>query len=94
MESTRRVRLEIYGKVQGVFYRASTRDKARQLGVAGWVRNRPNGSVEALAEGSEEAVEKLVKWCHDGPQHARVDRVEVTDESDSEQTLTGFEVRR
>jgi acylphosphatase len=70
-----RVRLNIEGRVQGVWFRDSTRRRATELGVTGWVRNRPGGSVEVLAEGSEEAVKRLIAWCHDGPSAARVDRV-------------------
>lgn len=93
MESQRRVQLEIYGRVQGVFYRASTREKARQLGVNGWVRNRADGSVEAIVEGPEDAVGDLIEWTHDGPSRARVDNVEVTDQ-DYQGEFSGFEVRR
>ena len=93
MSEHRRVRLQIYGRVQGVFYRASTRKTARRLGVAGWVRNRSDGSVEAVATGPAEAVDELVDWAHEGPRMARVDRVEVTDE-ESGQEFSEFRVRR
>jgi len=72
----------VHGQVQGVFFRDSTRRKARQLGVAGWVRNRPDGSVEAVFEGSPAAVEAAVGFVHGGPPRAHVDRVEVRDEPD------------
>jgi acylphosphatase len=62
----KRVHLWITGRVQGVFFRAHTRDQARQLGLSGWVRNREDGSVEALAEGPEAALRQLVAWCHEG----------------------------
>ncbi len=93
MGKSRRVRLEIYGRVQGVFYRASTREKADELGVNGWVRNRADGSVEALAEGDADAVAGLIDWAHEGPSRAQVERVEVTDE-EFEGDLRGFKVRR
>ncbi len=93
MARQRRVRLEIYGKVQGVFYRASTREKARSLGLSGWVRNRRDGSVEAVVEGATQDVDALVEWTHSGPPHARVDRVEVT-RQDYVGEFSGFEVRR
>lgn len=72
-----RVHLLITGKVQGVFYRASTVETARGLGLTGWVRNLPDGRVEALAEGPREALEALIRWTHDGPPAARVDHVEA-----------------
>lgn len=71
-----RVRLIIEGRVQGVWFRDSTRQKARELQVHGWVKNRFDGSVEVLAEGPEDKVNKLIVWCHEGPPYARVSRVE------------------
>jgi len=76
-----RVRLIIEGRVQGVWFRDSTRREADRLGVCGWVRNRPDGTVEVLAEGQEERVGKLVAWCYHGPQGAVVTRVQETEES-------------
>jgi acylphosphatase len=70
-----RVRLIIEGRVQAVWFRESTRREAERLGVYGWVRNRREGTVEVVAEGSEEKVRKLVEWCHHGPPSARVMRV-------------------
>jgi acylphosphatase len=67
-----RVRMIISGRVQGVWFRDSTRGKARELGVYGWVRNRHDGDVEVLAEGPEEKVSQLIAWCHHGPPHAGV----------------------
>jgi len=75
-----RKRLRITGRVQGVAFRASTITAARVLGLAGWVANRADGSVEAVAEGDEAEVAALIRWCHHGPPAARVDHVEVTDE--------------
>lgn len=77
MSSDRTVKLRIHGRVQGVFYRASARDEARALGLRGWVRNLSDGTVEALASGSEDGVERFITWCREGPTRARVDRVEV-----------------
>ena len=74
-------RIRVTGRVQGVWYRGWTVDQARSLGLSGWVRNRRDGSVEILAEGSDEAIAELVRRCHDGPPAARVERVEV-EESD------------
>lgn len=72
------VQLIIEGRVQGVWFRDSTRRKANALGVSGWVRNRPDGTVEVLAEGPEEQVNELVSWCHQGPPYADVYRVQET----------------
>ena len=71
-----RVHLRISGRVQGVFYRASTRDEARKLGLKGWVRNRSDGTVEAMVEGPRAVLEELVRWCGKGPTYARVEKVE------------------
>jgi acylphosphatase len=68
----------IVGRVQGVFFRASTREEAVRLGVSGWVRNLPDGSVQLYAEGEESPVRQLLAWCAEGPPAARVDDVDVT----------------
>jgi acylphosphatase len=70
----------IHGHVQGVFFRDTTRRRAIERGVAGWVRNNPDGSVEAAFEGEPDAVEAMVRFAHDGPRGAIVDRVDVTEE--------------
>jgi acylphosphatase len=71
-----RVHAIIRGRVQRVFFRAATEREARHLGLCGWVRNCPDGSVELLAEGTRPALEKLVAWCAHGPAHAVVENVE------------------
>jgi len=71
-----RVHLKIHGRVQGVFFRDSTRQKANSLGATGWVKNRNDGSVEAVAEGERETLEEFVQWCRQGPPSARVTEVE------------------
>jgi len=77
----RRVSLRIKGRVQGVFYRESTRQTATALGVAGWVKNLPDGDVAAMAQGPGEAVEALIAWCRKGPPAAQVVEVIVQDEA-------------
>lgn len=72
----KRVTLIVHGRVQGVFFRASTQREARRLGVTGWVKNRADGSVEILAEGDEDAIRDLSAWSQHGPSASRVDRVE------------------
>jgi acylphosphatase len=68
----------IHGAVQGVFFRAEARDRARSLGLGGWVRNVPDGTVEAVFEGDDERVDSMIEWSRRGPAGARVDEVEVT----------------
>lgn len=75
-----RVRVLVSGRVQGVFFRASTAHEARARDIAGWVRNRPGGEVEAVFQGTPEDVAAMISWCRIGPPAARVDAVEVTDE--------------
>lgn len=72
-----RAHVYIQGRVQGVFFRATTRDKALALDVKGWVKNCPDGSVEAVFEGKKETVEKLVNWCRKGPEGAFVNHIDV-----------------
>ena len=76
---TRR-RVVVHGHVQGVFFRDSVRERAESRGLAGWVRNRDDGAVEAVFEGTEDAVDALVRFCHEGPGSADVERVDVVDE--------------
>ena len=71
----------IEGRVQGVCFRAHTQDEARRRNVAGWVKNRIDGSVEAIFEGEKADVQDLLAWCHTGPPHAKVQKVEVEWES-------------
>ena len=78
--SPRRARVVVHGLVQGVWFRESVRRRAAGLAVAGWVRNNPDGTVEAVFEGEGDAVETLVRFAHHGPRSARVDRVDVHEE--------------
>ncbi len=88
----KRAHVFVSGWVQGVFFRAETRDLARQLGVTGWVRNLWDGRVEAVFEGEDWVVERLVAWCHRGPRGAQVDEVDVTYEDHTGEYET-FSVR-
>ncbi len=76
--SPRRVRVHVSGRVQGVFFRDATRQKARQLGLAGWVSNMADGRVEAVFEGDPGAVEGAVRWCGEGPDQAAVEDVDAS----------------
>ena len=75
--STKRVHVIVRGRVTGVFFRAATQREARRLGITGWVKNRPDGNIEIVAEGEEEAIKEIVSWAHHGPSAARVDGVDV-----------------
>jgi acylphosphatase len=80
-----RVHVWIKGRVQGVCFRAYTQEVAEQLGLTGWVRNLPDGRVEAVFEGEEAKVRDMVKWCHGGPSYARVTEVTVVEEEYKEE---------
>ena len=86
-----RKRVIVHGDVQGVYFRDSTQDEAESKGVAGWVRNRDDGAVEAVFEGDSDAVEAIVEWCRSGPSRADVEDVEVSEEEP--EGLDGFSVR-
>jgi acylphosphatase len=87
----RRARVLVSGRVQGVFFRQRTIRLARMADCTGWVRNLPDGRVEAVFEGAADQVEGLIDWCREGPEGARVDGVEVSEEDP--EGLEGFEVR-
>jgi acylphosphatase len=84
--------LKIEGRVQGVWYRASTREQAVSLGLFGWVKNMPDGNVEAFAQGPKEMIEALAVWCRQGPPHASVTKVDVT-WTDPDAAIRTFDVR-
>ena len=92
MSNRTRAHVFVSGTVQGVYYRASTRDAARERDVDGWVRNRDDGRVEAVFEGEEDAVEGMVEWYHTGSDAASVENVEI--EYDDPGAESGFEIRR
>ena len=87
-----RAHVFISGRVQGVFFRAYTKDNADKLGVKGFVRNLRDGRVEAVFEGDEEAVKKMIAWCHHGPPAARVEKVDVKFE-EYKGEFDSFEIR-
>jgi acylphosphatase len=91
VSETIRRRVVVHGQVQGVFFRDSARRKASERGVAGWVRNCPDGTVEAVFEGDPGSVAAMVDWCRRGPRGAGVERVEESEEAP--EALTGFSVR-
>ena len=82
--------LLIFGRVQGVWFRESMRREAERLGIGGWVRNAPDGSVEAVIQGSDEAVDALIAWARSGPPQAQVERIELTE---AHGQFKGFEKR-
>jgi acylphosphatase len=87
-----RARVVVHGLVQGVWFRESARREAQHRGVAGWVRNREDGSVEAVFEGERHAVAEMVSWSRVGPPKAEVTRIDVVEESP--EGISGFSVRR
>ena len=89
---TDRLHVHIHGRVQGVFFRDSMRYEAQRLGIAGWVHNRSDGTVEAAVQGESYAVDAIVRWAQRGPQHARVERVERVEIGPDEGSYTSFEV--
>jgi acylphosphatase len=86
-----KARIRIEGIVQGVYYRYSTRQRALELGINGWVRNCGDGSVESVVEGERAAVEALIRWCHQGPPGARVEKV-TTQWEEYQGDLKGFSI--
>lgn len=84
--------LVVRGKVQGVYFRLSTKEQADALGLAGWVRNCSDGSVEMVVRGDSQSIEKLIAWCYYGPSHARVKDVRV-DWQKEEGEMSDFAVR-
>ena len=85
------VSLKISGKVQGVFYRQSAKSEAIALGINGWIRNNPDGSVEALVAGNEKSLEQFIKWAKRGPLMAKVEKVDIKEQI-SEANLASFEI--
>ena len=93
MSDQSRAHLRIYGRVQGVFFRASTREQAQKRGLSGWVENLRDGSVEAVIEGPRQEVEEVVDWAEEGPPRANVEDLQV-DWEEATGEFREFEVRR
>lgn len=83
--------MKIYGRVQGVWFRANTQGTAQGLGLIGWVRNTFDGAVEVHAQGEDGAVDNFLSWCYQGPPGARVDRIDFK-ETDPDKSLKGFRI--
>lgn len=88
----KRAHVFVSGRVQGVFFRATTRDEARKRGISGWVKNLPDGRVEAVFEGEENDVKEMVSFCHEGSRVARVEDVDVKWEEHQDE-FSDFEIR-
>lgn len=88
----KRAHVFVTGRVQGVFFRKTTKERAERHDVAGWVKNLDDGRVEAVFEGEEDNVEAMVAFCHDGPERARVESVDV--EAEEPEGIDGFTIRR
>ncbi|MFI3186851.1 MAG: acylphosphatase [Methylococcaceae bacterium] len=87
----RKVKILVSGRVQGVYFRLFTQNKAKHFTIKGSAKNLPDGRVEIIAEAENLAIEKFIKWCHKGPITARVDRIEIV-ELQHEELLTSFEI--
>jgi acylphosphatase len=88
----RRVKILVSGRVQGVYFRLFTQNKAKHFSINGHTRNLADGRVEIIAEADAMTIEKFIKWCHKGPATARVDHVEIT-ELPADEELTSFEIK-
>lgn len=91
MEKINSIRVFISGRVQGVFFRAETKKMADSVGIKGWVRNMPDGRVEAVFQGNDEQLSRMTEWCKKGPRLSRVTGIEVSDEMVPEE-FTSFEI--
>lgn len=87
----RRVHIKVYGRVQGVFFRHNTKKVADRLGLTGWVRNNPDDTVEIVAEGKDEAIDKMIEWCRKGPIGSRVEKIDIKEEGFKEE-FTNFSI--
>jgi acylphosphatase len=88
---TRTVKIQVAGRVQGVYFRRFTKNKAQELGIKGTVRNKEDGRVEIIAQAETDILELFIQWCHKGPITARVDQVELIEKA-NECEFTSFEI--
>jgi len=88
----KRIKIRVKGRVQGVFFRAKAKEKAEKMGLLGYVKNEPDGSVLIVAEGEEEKLDEMVEFANEGPDHARVSKVEV-DILKAKGGFEGFEIK-
>ncbi len=93
MDNQRHAQLIITGRVQGVWFRASTKETADNLGIQGWVRNLPDGSVEVNAAGGNAVMEQFIRWCYQGPPGARVSKIDIK-ELEAADNPHGFRILR
>ena len=87
------VHVVISGRVQGVWFRASTKEKAEQLGLTGWVMNTNDGKVEAVFQGEEKILQEMLSWCHQGPPNSKVENVEIIKQQQSTNVFDDFSIR-
>lgn len=86
------LRIKIYGRVQGVFFRSSAKEKAENLGISGWAKNEPDGTVLIVAQGDENNLKELIKWCYNGVEGAWVDKVEI-ESREADEKFREFKVK-
>lgn len=86
------IHVTVYGKVQGVWFRANTKQKAEQLGVTGWVKNTTHGAVEAIFEGEENCIKEMIEWCKNGPPQANVENIEIKEQNPTN-GFDGFSIK-
>ncbi len=89
----KKIKISVKGKVQGVFFRSETNKKANKLGLNGWVKNEPDGTVTIMAAGDESQLKELIKWCAQNPGHSDVSNIEVTDLPGTETVHPGFSIK-
>lgn len=89
----RNVKVRVYGRVQGVFFRYHTKLMADGLEISGWVKNCPDGSVETFLSGSDTAVEEMISWLHQGPETANVESLDISEIADLKENHTDFTIR-
>ena len=88
----KQVHVKISGKVQGVWFRASTKQQAEQIGITGWVRNTSDGKVEAVFQGTKDQIDEMIRWCHQGPTLSHVEHIEITD-NENAKTFDTFTIK-